>query len=414
MRSHGPRHVSLVGALVLVLIAPGAGARRAPPPPSPAGPGSMAPALSSGPDGRVRLSWLEPRAGGGHRLRCARWTGTRWSPPITIAEGDSFVANAADTPGLLALPDGRMIAHWRWRIGSDRDGYEVRLSQSVDRGATWSRPVRAHADASVAEHGFVSTVRAADGPFLAWLDGGKGAGKPEGAGETELRAGWLAADGSVAGERPLDARVCDCCPTSAVAIPGGILMAYRDRSAKEVRDIALVRREKGRWSKPYPLHADGWTIAGCPVNGPALAAEGDRVVAAWFTGAADEPRVLAAFSQDGGAHFGAPVIVDRTAPIGRVQAVMLPDGTALVAWLGAGATAGGDAAILAARVSIGGAGAATRIARASGMPRMALAGDTAILAWTEAGPAGPGRTSRAATQVQAGFLPLTTLAPAPH
>ena len=318
----------------------------------------MAPALSSGPDGRVRLTWLEARAGGGHRLRCARWTGARWSPPITIAAGDSFVANAADTPGLLALPDGRMIAHWLWRIGPDRDGYEVRLSQTVDRGATWSRPVRAHADASGAEHGFVSTASAAEGPFLAWLDGGKGAGKPEGAGETELRAGSLAEDGSVAGERALDPRACDCCPTSAVAVTGGILVAYRDRSTKEVRDIALLRREKGRWSKPYPLHADGWTLAGCPVNGPTLAADGDRVVAAWFTGAENEPRVLAAFSQDGGAHFGAPVIVDRAAPIGRVEAVLLPDSTALVAWLGAAAAGGDDGAILVARVSAGGAGRA--------------------------------------------------------
>ena len=38
------------------------------------------------------------------------------------------------------------------------------------------------------------------------------------------------------------------------------MIAYRDRSADEVRDISIVRRVGGRWTKPAPVHDDGWKI----------------------------------------------------------------------------------------------------------------------------------------------------------
>jgi hypothetical protein len=50
----------------------------------------------------------------------------------------------------------------------------------------------------------------------------------------------------------------------------------------EVRDIAVARYESGRWSEPVYPGAEGWRIEGCPVNGPALAADRDRVALAWF------------------------------------------------------------------------------------------------------------------------------------
>ena len=78
-------------------------------------------------------------------------------------------------------------------------------------------------------------------------------------------------------EEELDARVCDCCQTAAVATQRGLLVAYRDRGPDEVRDISVVRFESGRWTEPHPLHSDGWKIAGCPVNGPAMDATSDHV-----------------------------------------------------------------------------------------------------------------------------------------
>src|SRR5262249_49464954 len=127
--------------------------------------------------------------------------------------------------------------------------------------------------------------------------------------------------------------VCDCCPTAAVMTASGPLVAYRGRSAGEIRDIMVTRMDGGRWSNPVALHADGWKIAGCPVNGPALAAEAQRVAAVWFTEADEKARVQLAFWNEAGVHFGTSVRVDEGQPLGRAQVKLLRGGDALVAWL---------------------------------------------------------------------------------
>ena len=53
---------------------------------------------------------------------------------------------------------------------------------------------------------------------------------------------------------------------------------YRDRTEAEIRDIAIVRLVDGIWSDPALVSADGWEIAGCPVNGPAIDSAGGRPV----------------------------------------------------------------------------------------------------------------------------------------
>ncbi len=197
----------------------------------------------------------------------------------------------------------------------------------------------------------------------------------------------------------IDPRTCDCCQTAAVSTPRGLVVAYRDRTGDEIRDISIARLENGRWSAPVALHADGWKITGCPVNGPALDARGDRVAAAWFTSAQDTDRVLVAFSDDGGNHFGAPLRVDLGAPLGRVDTRCLADGSALVLWLesmgeGPGARiclrrVGGESGLDSA-VTV----ATTGSARSSGFPRMTLTKDRVVVAWTD-----PGKPSRVRTAV---------------
>ena len=380
---------------------------------SPAASGSGEPHLATGPDGVVWLSWLEKRPRGGHVLRGARLDGDRWSTPFTIAEGDSFFANWADFPTLLPLGRDRLVAHYLWKVGEGAYAYQVRLVRSRDGGRTWSRPVVPHRDGTASEHGFVSLIPGRDGVRAVWLDGRKtvrdSAGHTlpvaEGMADMTVRTAVLRDDGALAGEAELDGRVCDCCQTAAVAVEGGTLVAYRDRDARERRDISLVRFAGGRWSAPYPLHADGWTIAGCPVNGPSLAASGRRVAAGWYTEAGDTPRVHVAFSNDDGRDFTPPVRVDDGSPLGRVQVALLPDGDALAIWLEARK---GEALVQVRRVGgdgvIGPAIAVARIpaSRASGFPRLTLAGDRVVLAWTEGGQRTEVRTAVARVTPRAG------------
>ncbi len=184
----------------------------------------------------------------------------------------------------------------------------------------------------------------------------------------------------------IDNRVCECCNTSAVVTEGGAVVVYRDRGTDETRDVYIVRRVGDKWTDPKSLFADGWQIAGCPVNGPAIAALGSQVVVAWFTGATDTGSVRAVFSTDGGARFSEPIAVDDTWPIGRVAVVRVKPGEAIVSWLDAGE---GSGAIALRRVTASGAQgeplivAQTSGARTTGFPKLARSGSNVVLVWTQ-------------------------------
>lgn len=359
---------------------------------SPAPAGSREPTLAAMPDGRVAMSWLEPAGGERMALRFAIYNGKEWAKPSTIAAGDSFFVNWADVPSIRPLGGDRIAAHWLWRSGSGTYAYDVRVSRSEDGGRTWSPPITPHRDGTASEHGFVSLLPDTGGVLAIWLDGRKTEGHDENAPgpmpDMTLRTASIAVDGSLRGEAELDSRTCDCCPTAAVLTDRGVLVAYRDRSPDEVRDIYVTRREKSGWSAPQPVHADNWHIAGCPVSGPALAARDSHVVIAWYTAAADSPRVYIAFSEDAGAHFEMPARIDEGKALGRVSVSMLADGSALAVWLEGG---GKDAFVRARRIPVAGAPdsgttlARTSAARASGCPRVVTSRRTTMIAWTEGG-----------------------------
>jgi hypothetical protein len=105
----------------------------------------------------------------------------------------------------------------------------------------------------------------------------------ENEGDMALFYTTIGKDGSIGSETTLDSRVCECCQTSAAATPDGLLVVYRDRSPKEIRDISIVRYASGKWSTPVTVSNDGWQIDACPVNGPAISASGRNVAVAWFT-----------------------------------------------------------------------------------------------------------------------------------
>ena len=361
---------------------------------SPAGPGAGEPSLAAAPNGDVYLSWLEP-SDSGHALRFARYDGTGWSAPRTIREGRDFFVNWADFPSMEVLGGGenRLAAHWLQRAGAGTYAYHVKLALSNDGGATWSRPITPHVDTSNTEHGFVALWREGDALGAAWLDGRKY--NKEGhdpSNEMTVRSTMIASNGRRGAEVLLDGRACDCCQTSAAVTSDGPIVAYRDRSPEEIRDIYVVRRVGGKWTDPAAIHDDGWKINACPVNGPAVDARGAGVAVAWFTAAHNNPQVKVAFSSDAGASFGAPVRLDGGAPAGRVDLALLPDGSALVSWIER--TGGDTAAVQSRRVMPNGKAsapitiAASSAARASGFPRMAVSRDYVLFAWTQ-----PGRPS---------------------
>ncbi|HYE65239.1 MAG TPA: sialidase family protein, partial [Pyrinomonadaceae bacterium] len=284
---------------------------------SPAGPDSREPDLFSTHDGRTILSWVEKTSSSRYALRFAVSDGAGWSEPRTVAEGDNWFINWADFPSVVALQNGSLAAHWLVRSGQGTYAYDVNIALSQDGGKTWGKPVVPHTDGTQTEHGFVSLIPQRDAQLGAvWVDGrnlkdlkGEEDHGPLNASMT-LRYATIDSQSGLSDEALLDERICECCQTSAALTSDGAIVVYRDRSDREVRDIYFVRRQEGVWSPPQPVHADGWEISACPVNGPSVSADGRRVSVAWYTEAGAEPRVQIAFSTDAGASFGTPIRVD--------------------------------------------------------------------------------------------------------
>ena len=378
---------------------------------SPAGHDSREPELTASADGRVILSWVEKLGEKRHALRFAELEAAGWSGAHTVAEGDNWFVNWADFPSVIALADGELAAHWLVKSGKGTYAYDVNIARSKDNGQSWGRPVVPHTDRTQTEHGFVSLLPLSDGRLGAvWVDGRATRDVKEDHGDEnvplpvsmQLRYAAIDADGRLSDEAVLDERICECCQTSAALTSEGLVAAYRDRSEREVRDIHFVRRQGESWSEPRAVHTDNWEINGCPVNGPSIAAEGRRVVLAWFTGEGDAPRVQMAFSNDAGATFGAPARVDEGEALGRVDVVLLADGSALVCWM-AGGTEGGANQVR--RVAPDGTLSPvalisrTDVSRSSGFPRMARTGNTVHFAWTQFGK--PSRVRTATADVSA-------------
>ena len=362
---------------------------------SPAGVDSREPEMNATADGRIVMSWVEKLTEKRYALRVSIRDANGWSETRTVSEGDNWFINWADFPSVIALRDGSLAAHWLVKSGNATYAYDVNIARSHDGGRTWSTPVVPHTDKTQTEHGFVSLLPLPDGRVGAvWLDGRNMKDMKDddehapSLQSMTLRYAAIDAGGKLSEEAQLDERVCECCQTAATLTSEGVIAVYRDRSDTEVRDISTVRQWNGAWTSPNAIHADNWQINGCPVNGPTIAADNSRVAVAWYTKANDQAHVMLAFSKDAGATFGKPVIVDDGQAAGRVDVLLLPDGSALVCWLSGTVEAG---EIKVRRIAQDGALgpispiAKTDISRSSGFPRMARLGNTVHFAWTEFG-----------------------------
>lgn len=302
--------------------------------------GAREPSLFAMGDGRILMSWTEP-AGKGFAVKTAVRDHGAWSQPRTAVLSDSLFVNWADFPAVTAFSDGTLAIHWLTETGNTAYSYDVNIALSPDEGLSWGKVLVPHRDRTRDQHGFVSLLPVKENRILAvWLDaraydtGLSGAEYGAFTNAMQLRTATVGLDGSLSEDTLLDVRTCTCCQTSAAVTESGIvLVAYRDRSAEEIRDISLIRQVDGVWSEPSTVHADGWEISGCPVNGPAIDTAGERAVVAWFTAANNIPAVNVAFSQDAGESFGRAFRIDRGDGVGRVDVLHLEDGSAVVSWV---------------------------------------------------------------------------------
>ena len=388
------RPLVLVCSLLTTMLAVGCGEQRGSTIrelPSPARLHSAEPHLARGPDGTIALSWQE-REGEDVVLRYSVLDQDHWQRASTVARGHNWFVNWADFSSVVPITPELWAAHWLVKRPGDKYAYDVAIALSRDSGMTWGEPITPHNDGTATEHGFVSLFPWQGGVGALWLDG-RNMGASNDNGESGSADGGMTLRSTVV-ERPsrqsmlVDELVCDCCQTDVAVGPSGPIAVFRNRTRNEIRDIYIARAVDGQWQPVQPVARDGWEIGGCPVNGPAIAANGSNVAVAWFTAAEDRPLVRLAFSRDGGIAFSPPVDIDTQRPVGRVDVEWIDDGEIAVSWVRARADGTGDLCVR--RVSIAGRMSAEQVVtetsteRLSGFPQMIRHGEDLVFAWTDA------------------------------
>jgi len=321
---------------------------------------------------------------------------TTWTNTQEITNGNDWFVNWADFP-VIAENNGNIITSHLQKSAAGTYTYDVKLNLYNTETEAWKNNFILHDDGTQSEHGFASILPFKENEFfITWLDG-RNTIMPEGeemnpdeghnkGGAMSLRGAFVQNDGTVINDIQLDDRVCDCCQTSATKTTNHLLVAYRDRSEKEIRDISIVRfTENEGWSQPQTIAKDNWKIEGCPVNGPSIDAFENSVAVVWFTGANNKPMVNIVFSEDEGATFGLPIRLDNNDVLGRVDVVMLSESEAAVVWM---EMVGEETLIQLVKVDSNGTRgevitiSKTSAERSSGFPQLERVGNVLYTAWT--------------------------------
>ena len=210
-----------------------------------------------------------------------------FSDHIIIPIEQHAVLHEEGMPKLAFKRDGTIIGVYETSVSTQKNKFAgfVYYIVSTDRGRSWSAPVPLHADtAADNSHSFASIVRLGDGEIGAcWLDqslDGAIGGRPVKFAKTDH-------DNRFGNELLIDSVACECCRIAMASnAEGRTVVAFRDIMNGSIRDISISSSDDNgkSFSPAVSFSNDGWSIDGCPHNGPSLAVAGNAIYAAWFTG----------------------------------------------------------------------------------------------------------------------------------
>ncbi len=339
-------------------------------------------------DSELYMSWISTN-NDNHALTYARYVDSSWGEVDTIATNSDWFVNWADFPSIIADEAGPVAAHWLNKKRGGTYAYDVNIS-TADSLENWSSAIVPHDDSTATEHGFVSMVPWENDTILAvWLDGRKTDGRSDDEYfdldyAMTLRGAIIDRDGEILQDFLIDDTVCDCCPTSLIKTEKGAMVAYRNRTENEVRDMYTSSFDGEEWSQPRAIYDDGWEIGACPVNGPKLASQDSLVAAAWHTEADKTPAAKIALSFDGGNKFNEPLTLNEKTSLGRVDTKII-DGKPYVSWM---EKEDDQTTLRVASIDQKGQIASEKTvttldeSRKTGFPQMEQHGENLIFAWT--------------------------------
>ena len=309
----------------------------------------------------VAAAWAATPEGGRTDIYAAISSdeGQTFGRPVRVGSDASVNAEQPPRVAIAPLRSGQtspdLVVVWTAKAAG---GTRLISARSHDGGRTFSAATVVPGSAASGNRGWQSLAIDAMGhPIVIWLDHREGA-TAAGAGHQhhgEAASTATAAEASVAragtsrlyvgsidGSVPVQALVhgvCYCCKTALAVSPGGDLVtAWRHVYAGGFRDIAFSRSGDGgrTFSTPARVNQDGWQIAGCPEDGPAIAVDATgRSHVVWPTLVRENGReTMAVFhaSTEDGRTFSARTRVPAGDAAFHPQIAVAPSGDLLVAW----------------------------------------------------------------------------------
>ncbi|NQX80792.1 MAG: hypothetical protein HRT66_02200 [Flavobacteriaceae bacterium] len=206
---------------------------------------SSVPFLFSNED-KILLSWSERQDSSKVKtLRYAELVDGKWAKTSDIISSENLLINWADF-SVIAENKGNIASNVLIPTKSKGFTYDIKLNHLNSKSSEWKKDIPLHTDGVLAEHGFVSMIPYKENSFfVTWLDGRYTATK---GGAMSVRAAEVSPDGTIINEVELDAKVCDCCGTTASITNNGPVVIYRDRTDDEIRDFYITRLVDGNWT----------------------------------------------------------------------------------------------------------------------------------------------------------------------
>jgi hypothetical protein len=279
-------------------------------------------------------------------LRMSHDGGEHWMPPTTLSSTGNPVNTSAENAPQLATHG--MYAYALWQQTGSTD--ETQLVEAHSTGMGTQPPVttvitdKPATDKSYS--GFATLAVAPNGDvYAAWLDGRDNTSASTGTFNVYL-ARSTDRGATFHHNIKVATLACPCCrPSVAIAADGKVYVAYRHVYGNNERDIAVATStDHGEhFSPPVRIANDHWKLFGCPESGPVAAAQGNKLIVAWYTATGDHPGIRLTASRDGGKTFSRELSVSKGIEnANHPYLSMADDGTIAVVFSGRESTQHGD------------------------------------------------------------------------
>jgi hypothetical protein len=277
-------------------------------------------------------------------MRMSHDAGEHWMPATTLSTPGNTVNTSAENAPQLAAHGMYAFALWQQKSAEDQTQLIEASSTGMGTAPPLSTIVTDKPATDKSYSGFASLTVAPNGDvYAAWLDGRDNTSASTGTFNVYLarstdRGATFHHNVKVA------TLACPCCrPSVAVAANGTVYVAYRHVYGDNERDIAVTSSaDHGEhFGAPVRVANDRWKLFGCPESGPVAAAQGNKLIVAWYTATGKHPGIRLAASRDGGQAFSKEISVsDDIENANHPFLSMDDDGTITLVFSGRQATKG--------------------------------------------------------------------------